>query len=111
MTMRFEILYRALVVMLLAAIVSVQFMILRRMPAPLPSLRTLRAAAPAQRADLRQRIPIVRVDGVVSVEVENSPLDVNIENTITGRGRGRSPADRRHHRSLTLALRNRSQGG
>ncbi len=77
-----------LIVGLLAAILAIQVLILLRMPDSPPSTKALREAKPGkERAELLQSIPLVRVEGgtidaditgTVDVEVQNTPLEVEI---------------------------------
>jgi hypothetical protein len=65
------------VVSLLAAILVTQILILLRMPPPPPTFQSVRNAKPASvRRELLQRVPLVRVEGTVEVEVQNEPLQV-----------------------------------
>ena len=71
--------FRAAVILLLVATLTVQVMILRKMPDTLPSLSSLQmATTPQAKKDLLMRRPFVTVNG--SVEVEGT-VDVDIENT------------------------------
>jgi hypothetical protein len=72
---------RALTVLLLAIIAILQALILTRMP---PTIGELRSADAADRRKILMRKPLidvsgsVEVDNTVSVEVDNSPLEVEI---------------------------------
>ena len=71
--------FRAAVILLLAATLTVQVKILRKIPDPLPSIATLQTATtPQAKKDVLMRRPLVTVNG--SVEVEGT-VDVDIQNT------------------------------
>ncbi len=70
-----------LIVILLAAILITQVLILLRMPAPFPTLGALRNAKTDKvRIKKILSIPMVQVYGG-SIDVQNTPLDVNVQNT------------------------------
>ncbi len=79
-----QIAFRLAVVLLLIGILTVQILILRRMPLPVPSLAVLQAATPEQRKELLLQRPLtivdgsVRIDGTVDVSIENTPVEVEI---------------------------------
>ena len=82
-----------LVPTLLAAILATQILILLRMPGSPPTIRAMRNAHGDARRELLQSIPMVRVEGgtidnvttvdsvtdTVNVEVQNEPLEVEID--------------------------------
>jgi hypothetical protein len=76
--------FRLTVVFLLIGILVVQILILRRMSPPLPTLAVLRQATPEGRKELLLRRPLVTVDGSVSIDgtvgvnIENTPVEVEI---------------------------------
>ncbi len=82
--MKNESLYRIVVVVLLAAVLVVQLLIFYRMQTGSPTLADLRKAKPEQRPEMLLRIPLVRVEGTVDVagtvdvDVNNTPLEVQI---------------------------------
>jgi len=64
---------------LLAAILVTQILILLRVPPPAPTLQDLRnAKAGSAGRELLDTVPLVRVQGTVDVQVENTPLEVQI---------------------------------
>lgn len=83
-----------LTVVLLVAILATQLLILRRMPAPIPTLGMLNSTpAGDARMTLLQQLPLIRVqgggieasvsgtvevEGTVQVEVGNTPLEVEL---------------------------------
>lgn len=76
--MKPESLYKCTFVALLAAILAVQLLILSRMPSTPPTLADLRKVKAEQRREMLLRIPLVRVEGTVNVDVNNTPLEVQI---------------------------------
>ena len=71
--------FRAAVILLLVATLTVQVLILRKMPDALPSLAAIQmATTPQAKRDILMRRPFVTVNGSVAVE---GTVDVNIENT------------------------------
>lgn len=74
--------YRFLLIGLLSASLTVQTVIMFRMPASAPTVGELRNSAMRHEGRrVADRMPMVRVSGTVGVNVENTPLDVNVENT------------------------------
>lgn len=79
-----------LIVVLLAAILATQILILLRMPASPPAIGALlNARTDTERMELLNSVPLVQVEGgtihaitgTVFVRVENTPLEVHVENT------------------------------
>jgi len=70
--------FRYIVVGLLGALVVLQLLMLYRLPTPV-TLNSYIAASQDQKADLIKQVPLVRVQGgSVDVEVQNTPLEVEI---------------------------------
>jgi hypothetical protein len=70
--------FRYIVVGLLGALVVLQLLMLYRLPTPV-TLNSYIAAPQDQKADLIKQVPLVRVQGgSVDVEVQNTPLEVEI---------------------------------
>lgn len=76
------------VVVLLAAILSTQLLILMRMPVPLPTIGAVQnAKTDNARLELLRNIPVIRVQGgtidditgTVDVTVQNTPLEVEVD--------------------------------
>lgn len=70
--MKTEILFRTIMVVLLASILAVQITILNRTP-KLVTMQTLKQAK-ADKAALEESLPIVRIAGGVDVNVQNDFL-------------------------------------
>lgn len=70
--------FRYIVVGLLGVLVLLQLLMLYRLPTPV-TLNSLISAPQDQKADLIKQVPLVRVQGgSVDVEVQNTPLEVEI---------------------------------
>lgn len=70
--------FRYIVVGLLGALVVLQLLVLYRLPIPI-TINSLIAAPQDQKADLIKQVPLVRVQGgSVDVEVQNTPIEVEI---------------------------------
>ena len=83
--MKYESLYKPVLIVLLSTILVVQMLILSRMPQTSPNPPTvgaLRNAKGEQKRKLLLDIPIVQVQGSVevsgSVDIDNAPLEVEI---------------------------------
>jgi len=77
--MKYESLYRLILVALLAAILVVQLLILARIPPGSPTSADLQSAKAEQRREMLLRIPLARVAGTVDVDVNNTPLEVELQ--------------------------------
>ena len=78
--MRIDVVYRILISALLASVLLVQMLILRRMPSPTPTMADIVAAPAENRRNLLMRIPLARVNGSVVAQIENTPLEVDVQN-------------------------------
>lgn len=78
-------LLRVTTLTVLVAILMVQIAILMRMPSPPPTMDELRSASADEKTAVLMRRPLVlvagsiEVDGTVDVNVENAPLQVEVD--------------------------------
>ena len=74
---------RAVSTVVLLGILAVLILIYLRLPQAqhFPTLKDVREAVGDQKQGLLMEMPMVRVQGTVSVDVTNSSLDVSVENT------------------------------
>jgi hypothetical protein len=79
MIMNKETVYRAAILALLAATLIVQILILVRIPPKTLTWGDLTEQHGAERRTLMSQLPVVRVEGEVGVEVQNTSLDVDVQ--------------------------------